>query len=88
MSMIVRVNQEYTGMACLNYDTLFHKHVALRKDTIWSVINTTIYARCFTRAPRNPVRCGVCRAATHEMQDCGEELSQDMSLERRIENME
>ena len=51
MSMIVRVNQEYTGMAWLNYDTLFRKHAALRRDTKWSVINTTIYARCFTRAP-------------------------------------
>ena len=88
MSMIVRVNQEYAGMAWLNYDTLFRKHAALRRDTKWSVINTTIYTRCFTGAPRNPARCGVCGAATHETQDCGEGSSSDMSLERRIENME
>ena len=44
MSMIVKINQEYAGMAWLNYDTLYRKHAALKKDTKWSVINTTIYA--------------------------------------------
>ena len=42
-SIIVRVNQEYAGMVWLNYDTLYRKHAALKKDTKWSVINTTIY---------------------------------------------
>ena len=40
MSMIVRINQQYAGMAWLNYDTLYRKHAALKKDTKWSVINT------------------------------------------------
>ena len=88
MSTIVRVNQEYTGTAWLNYDTLYRKHAALKRDNKWSAINTTIYARCFTAAPRNPVRCGMCAATTHTTQDCVEGISPDTALERRMENME
>ena len=88
MSMVVRVNQEYAGMGWLNYDTLYRKHAALKRDTNWSVINTTIYARCFTGAPRNPVKCGVCAATTHATQECVEGLSLDVSLEHRVESME
>ena len=88
MSMIVRINQEYAGMAWLNYDTLYRKHVALKKDTRWSVINTMIYARCVTGAPRNPVKCGVCASTTHDTQDCVEGLSSSMSIEQRMELME
>lgn len=88
MSMMVRVNQEYAGTAWLNYDTLFRKHAALKRDTKWSVINTTIYARCFTGAPRNPVKCGICAAASHDTQDCVEGLSPDMSLQQRMETVE
>ena len=74
-------------MAWLNYDTLYRKHAALKKDTRWSAINTTIYARCFTGAPRNPVKCGVCASTTHDTQDCVEGLSSNTSLEQRLENM-
>ena len=87
MSMIVRINQQYAGMAWLNYDTLYRKHAALKKDTKWSVINTTIYARCVTGAPRNPVKCGVCASTTHDTQDCVEGLSSSMSIEQRMELM-
>ena len=88
MSMIVRINQEYAAMAWLNYDTLYRKHAALKKDTKWSVINTTIYARCVTGAPRNPVKCGVCASTTHDTQDCVEGLSSSMSIEQCMELME
>ena len=52
---IVRVNREYAGRTWINYDTLYRKHAALKKDTKWSVISTTTYARCVMRAPRNSV---------------------------------
>ena len=54
MSMIVRINQEYAGMAWLYYDTLYCKHAALKKDTKWSVINTTIYAPVRHRSSPEP----------------------------------
>ena len=57
MTTIIRVNREYSGSEWRNYDMLFRKHATLRRDTKWSVINLTIYARCFTAATRNPPRC-------------------------------
>ena len=38
------------SMAWLNYDTLYRKHTALKKDTKWSMTNTTTYPRCITGA--------------------------------------
>ena len=75
-------------MVWLSYDTLYRKHAALKKDTKWSVINTTIYARCVMGAPRNPVKCEVCASTTHDTQDCIEGLSSSMSIEQCMELME
>ena len=88
MSLIIRVSQEYAGMAWWNYDVLFRRHAALKQDNKWSVINTTLYARCFTGAPRNPMRCEMCLATTHETRDCDQWMLLEPSLESRIENME
>ena len=81
---------QYLGHAVTNLNPRVHdrKHAALKKDTKWSVINTTIYARCVTGAPRNPVKCGVCASTTHDTQDCVEGLSSSMSIEQRMELME
>ena len=54
MTTIIRVHREYSGSEWRNYDMLFCKLADLRRDTKWSVINPTIYARCFTAATRNP----------------------------------
>ena len=54
MSLIIKDSREYAGMAWWNYDVLFRRHAALKQNTKWSVINTTLYARCFTGAPKNP----------------------------------
>ena len=88
MSLIIRVNREYTGMAWWNYDVLFQKHAALKQDNKWSVINTTLYARCFTGAPKNPVKCETCLATTHETRDCDQWMFPEPSLKSRMESME
>lgn len=66
MSTIVWVNTpDLSGS-----NMLFCKHTALRKETMWLVINPTIYVRCFTTATSNPPRCKICLAVTHKMKDC------------------
>lgn len=85
-STIIRTSREYAGTEWHTYDTLFCKHAALRRESRWSVINPTIYARCFTPAARNPAKCDLCLAVTHDTWDCSQqEPGEDM--ESRLRSM-
>ena len=88
MTTIIRVNREYSGQEWRNYDMLFHKHAALRRDTKWSVINPTICARCFTAATRNPLRCELCLGITHDTKDCSQWDATEYGIEGRLKSME
>ena len=88
MSTIIRVNREYASLEWIKYDMLFHKHAALRKETRWSVINPTIYARCFTAATRNPPKCEVCLAVTHDTKNCSQQDTNKGDIEGRLRSME
>ena len=88
MGTIIRANREYTGLEWSKYDMLFQKHAALRKETRWSVINPTIYARCFTTATRNPPRCELCLPVAHETKDCSQHNSSEGDIEGRLRCME
>ena len=88
MLSIIRVSREYSGLSWVQYDVLFRKHAALKADTKWSVINPTLYARCFTGAARDVVRCELCWAATHETKDCAQQVGTERSLEARLQVIE
>ena len=88
MGTIIRANREYVGSEWLGYNMLFRKHAALRNNTRWSVINLTIYMRCFTAAVRNPPRCETCLSITHETKDCTQHNVNEWNIEARLRNME
>lgn len=88
MGTIIRAYREYSGSEWLKYDMLFRKHAALRKEPRWSVINPTIYARCFTAATRNPPRCEICLASTHDTKDCTHRDVGEGDIEGRLTSME
>ena len=48
MAMIVRVSQDYSGLAWVRYDAAFRRQAALTNNTRWSAINSTLYTMCFT----------------------------------------
>lgn len=87
MVSIVRASREYSDLGWVQYDALFQKHAALRADTRWSVINTTLYARCFTGAPRE-ARCELCWANSHEMKDCLHLTGTESAIESRVQLIE
>lgn len=66
---------------------LFCKHATLRKETRWSVINHTIYARCFTAAMRTPPRYKVCLTATHDTKECSQRDANEGDIEGILRNM-
>ena len=88
MTTKIRVQKEFSGSEWRNYDTPFCKLAALRRDTKWSVINPTIYARCFTAATRNPPRCELCLAFSHETKDCSHQELMKSSIEGWLKSME
>ena len=51
-STIVRASQDYAGLAWMQYDSAFHRQVALTGLTHWSAINPTSYTLCFTGCAR------------------------------------
>ena len=46
MLSIIHMSREYSGLAWVQYDVTFCKHVALKADAKWSVINPTLYTQC------------------------------------------
>ena len=88
MTTITKVNREYSGSEWRNYDTLFNKLTALRRDIKWSMINPTIYARCFTAATRNPPRYELCLAFSHDTKDCSQRDIAECSIEGWLKSME
>ena len=88
MTTIIKVHREYSGSEWRKYDMLFRKLAALRRDTKWSVINPTIYARCCMAATRNPPRCELCLAFSHETKDYSHREFAESSIEGRLKSME
>ena len=87
MVSIVRVSRKYSGLSWVQYDALFQKHTTLKADTKWSVINTTLYTRCFTGAPREVVRCELCWATSHDTKDCLHLARADSTIEFCVQNV-
>ena len=79
------MSREYSGLGWVQYDALFRKHASLKADTKWS---PTLYARCFTGAPREVVRCELCWATTDDTKDCLYLAGADSTIEFRVQNIE
>ena len=67
---IVRVSQDFGGMAWVNYDMAFRRQAATTGNRQWSKINPSLYSICFAGAARNNKRCELCLSLTHESRDC------------------
>ena len=48
MSTIVRVSQDFVGLAWVRYNAGFRRQAALTRNRSWSQINATLYTLCFT----------------------------------------
>ena len=48
MSLIIRCNQDYEGLAWVRYDMSFRRQAAASGNRNWSEVNSTLYSVCFT----------------------------------------
>ncbi len=63
---IMRVSQDFGGMAWVNYDLAFRRQAASTGNRQWSRVNPSLYSICFAGAARASKRCDLCLSLTHE----------------------
>ena len=88
MSMIVRVSQDFAGLAWVRYDPGFRRQAALTGNRSWSQINATLYTLCFTGNAMATTRCELCFASTHSAAECEQRGDPDPEMPTRIKAIE
>ncbi len=88
MATIVRVSQDYTGLAWVRYDAAYRRQAALTGNRGWSRINSTMYTMCFTGNARTTERCELCFGSTHASKDCALRGDPDPELRVRVKAVE
>ena len=88
MAAIVRVSQDYAGLAWVRYDAAYQRQAALTGNTHWSTINSTLYTICFTgRATATP-RCELCFVTIHSTSECAQQGDPDPGIQDRLKAIE
>ena len=88
LSTIVRVSQDFVGLAWVRYNAGFHWQAALTGNRSWSQINTTLYTLCFTVNTLSTTRCELCFASSHSAAKCEQRGDPDPELPARIKAIE
>ena len=88
MATIVRVSQDYSGLAWVRYDAAFRRQAALTNNMRWSVINSTLYTMCFTGMASTTKRCELCFATTHSEHECAQRGDPDPEMKDRLKAIE
>ena len=85
---IVRVSQEFAGLAWVRYDQAFRRQAAIQGNRQWSVINSTMYTMCFTGNACSVVRCDLCLSASHTSADCALRGESNPGMRARVKAVE
>lgn len=63
---IIRVSQDFAGLAWQRYDSGFCRQAAITGNRQWSRINATLYTMCFTGKALAIARCELCFATRQQ----------------------
>ena len=88
MSLIIRVSQDYSGLAWVRYDAAFRRQAALTGNKRWSVVNSSLFAINFTGTAKAIPRCELYFATTHTEKECAQQDNQDPGLKDRLRAIE
>ena len=88
LATIVRVSQDYSGMAWVRYDAAFRRQAALTSNRRWSAINPTLYTMCFAGMAAVTKRCELCLATTHTERECAQRGDPDPDMRDRLKTIE
>ena len=85
---ILRVSQDFSGLAWVNYDLAFRRQAAATGNKHWSKINPSLYSICFSGVARSNKRCDLCLSLTHETRDCALSGEGDHDVGSRLRAIE
>ena len=85
---IVRVSQDFGGLAWVNYDSAFRRQAASTGNRQWSRVNPSLYSICFSGVARTSKRCDLCLSLTHEVKDCALANEGDHDVGSRLKAIE
>ena len=88
MATIIRVSQDYQGLAWVRYDAGFRRQAALTGNRLWSRVNSTLYTVCFTGNAQTTTRCELCFGSTHSAKDCALQGDPDPEMQTRVKAVE
>jgi hypothetical protein len=86
---IVRVSQDYLGLAWVRYDAAFRRQAALTGNVKWSEVNSTL-TPCASRAWRHASmkRCELCLATTDTEKEFAQGGDSDQEMGDRLKALE
>jgi len=85
---IVRVSQDFSGLAWVRYDQAYRRQAGLTGHFKWSVINVTLYTMCFTGLATVQKKCELCLATSHTEHECAQAGDVDLRLKERLKTIE
>ena len=85
---ILRVSQDFGGMAWVNYDAAFRRQAAATSNRQWSRVNPSLYSICFAGSARTSTRCDLCLSLTHVTRDCPMVEDPDPEVGSRLKAIE
>lgn len=85
---ILRVSQDFGGMAWVNYDSAFRRQAAATANRQWSRVNPSLYSICFAGSARMSTRCDLCLSLTHPTMDCPLVEDSDPEVGSRLKAIE
>jgi hypothetical protein len=89
LSNIVRVSQDFEGLAWERYDAAFRRQAAATGNQLWSRINGSLYAICFsTCTAHKRSRCELCLVTTHTTKQCALQGNPDPERDSRVKAVE
>ena len=85
---IVRVSQDFRGLAWVNYDLAFHCQAAATGNKPWSKINPSLYSICFLSVAQSNKRCELCLSLKHESGECARLVEGEHDVDSRLRAIE
>ena len=88
MVAIIRVSEDYAGLAWVRYDAAYRRPAAANNNRTWSRISPSVFSLIFMGKAQTANRCDLCLAASHATKDCALVAEGDPDLISRLKAVE
>ena len=85
---ILRVSQDFGGVAWVTYDAAFRRQALITGNRHWSRVNPSLYSICFSGVARTGQRCDLCLSLSHPTRECTLVSDPDPDLTTRLRTLE